>query len=130
MAQKIRIELIDDLDGSTAAETIKFGIDSTHYDIDLSEKNAAKLRTSLGSFVAAGRRTGGRQVARSTTKKTPGNTSAVRSWAQPTGTRCLIEAEFLWRCRKPTTRPANKPSSTTCPRSPEKGPRTHATPIP
>jgi hypothetical protein len=85
MAQKIRIELIDDLDGSTAAETIKFGIDSTHYDIDLSEKNAAKLRTSLGSFVAAGRRTGGRQVARSTTKKTPGNTSAVRSWAAANG---------------------------------------------
>ena len=85
MAQKIRIELLDDLDGSTAIETVKFGIDSTHYDIDLNEKNAARLRSTLGTFVAAGRRTGGRQMSRSTTKKTPGSTTGLRAWAAANG---------------------------------------------
>jgi len=85
MAKKISIELVDDLDGSVAAETIKFGLDNTHYDVDLSEKNAAEFRTTLGAFITAGRRTGGRQVARSTTKKTPGNTLAMRSWAAANG---------------------------------------------
>jgi len=90
MAQKTHIELIDDLDGSTATETIKFGLDSTHYDIDLNDKNAAKLRSALGAYTTAGRRTGGRRVARSTTKKTPGkasggNTAGVRSWAVANG---------------------------------------------
>lgn len=85
MAKKISVELVDDLDGSVATDTIKFGIDSAHYDIDLSEKNAVKLRTSLGAFVAAGRRTGGRQVSRSTTKKTPGSTTEVRAWAATNG---------------------------------------------
>jgi hypothetical protein len=85
MAKKISIELVDDLDGSVATETIRFGLDNTHYDVDLSEKNAAKLRSTLGAFVAAGRRTGGRQVARSTTKKTPGSTMGVRAWAAANG---------------------------------------------
>lgn len=89
MAQKISIELIDDLDGSIATETIKFGIDGVHYDIDLGSKNAGKLRSSLGSFVSAGRRTSGRRVSRSTTKKTPGGASGmpsgVRAWALSNG---------------------------------------------
>jgi len=85
MAKKISIELVDDLDGSLATETIKFGLDNTHYDVDLSDKNAARLRNTLASFVAAGRRTGGRQVARSTTKKTPGSTTGVRAWAAVNG---------------------------------------------
>ena len=85
MAKKITVELVDDLDGSLATETIKFGLDNTHYEADLSEKNAEKLRKALGAFIAAGRRTGGRQVARSTTKKTPGSTTAVRTWATANG---------------------------------------------
>lgn len=84
MAKKISVELVDDLDGSAATETIKFGIDNTHYDIDLSEKNAARLRKALVDFVAAGRRTGGRQKARAGSKST-GDTSAVRSWAAANG---------------------------------------------
>lgn len=84
MAKKISIELVDDLDGSVATETIKFGLDNTHYDVDLSEKNAAKLRKALVEFISAGRRTGGRQKSRAGSKSA-GNTSAVRSWAAANG---------------------------------------------
>ncbi len=37
MAQKVM--LIDDLDGSEGAETIKYSVDGQDYEIDLSEKN-------------------------------------------------------------------------------------------
>jgi hypothetical protein len=36
MAQKIHVELVDDIDGSPAAETVTFGLDGTEYQIDLS----------------------------------------------------------------------------------------------
>lgn len=36
MAQKVRIILEDDLDGGPADETIRFGLDGAHYEIDLS----------------------------------------------------------------------------------------------
>jgi hypothetical protein len=61
MAQKVLIQLVDDLDSSTVdnVETVRFGLDGVEYEIDLSEKNAARLRDSLVSFVAGSRRLGG-----------------------------------------------------------------------
>jgi Lsr2 len=47
MAQKLQTFLIDDLDGSDAEGTVRFGLDSTHYEIDLSTENAKELRTAL-----------------------------------------------------------------------------------
>ncbi|MCU1383896.1 MAG: Lsr2-like protein, partial [Acidobacteria bacterium] len=44
MAQKHIVQLIDDLDGGEAAETVTFSIDGTAYQIDLSTRNASKLR--------------------------------------------------------------------------------------
>ena len=38
---------------------VSFAIDGRAYEIDLSEDNAARLRDSLASFVAAGRKSGG-----------------------------------------------------------------------
>ena len=36
MAQRVNVVLVDDLDGSEAAETVNFGLDGANYEIDLS----------------------------------------------------------------------------------------------
>ena len=58
MARQVITTLIDDIDGSEATETVDFGIDGYAYTIDLSEKNADKLRTLLDPFIGAGTRVG------------------------------------------------------------------------
>jgi|tagenome__1003787_1003787.scaffolds.fasta_scaffold20729333_1 hypothetical protein len=53
MAQKVM--LIDDLDGSEGAETITYAVDGQEYEIDLSEKNAERFRSTLKEFIDASR---------------------------------------------------------------------------
>ena len=50
MAQRVKIILEDDLDGSPAEETVTFGLDGVTYEIDLSTDNAAKLRDELAQL--------------------------------------------------------------------------------
>jgi Lsr2 len=47
MAQKITVTLEDDLDGGPADQTVRFGLDSTKYEIDLSARNATAFRERL-----------------------------------------------------------------------------------
>ena len=62
MAKKVTVTLVDDFDGAGSAdETVEFGLDGVTYEIDLSSKNATKLRNDLKQWVAAGRRVGGRR---------------------------------------------------------------------
>ncbi len=49
MAKQIVTLLTDDIDGGEADRTIEFGLDGVNYTIDLSDKNAGKLRK--GSFL-------------------------------------------------------------------------------
>ena len=44
MAQKVEITVVDDLDGSPAAETVSFAFGGTSYEIDLSSRNAERFR--------------------------------------------------------------------------------------
>ena len=72
MAKKVTVTLVDDFDGAGAAdETVEFGLDGVTYEIDLSTKNAAKLRNDLKQWVAAGRRVGGRRRGRSGSGRRP-----------------------------------------------------------
>ena len=84
MAQKVNITLTDDLDGSTATETVSFGLDGTSYELDLNAKNAAALRKALATYQGAARRVGrsGSTPARRT-RRSAGevDASAVRAWA-------------------------------------------------
>ena len=84
MAQRTRIDLIDDIDGAVAHETVTFALDGIGYEIDLSEKNAAALRNAFAPFVAAGRKVSGarRRVAR---KGSDGEATAIRAWALAQG---------------------------------------------
>jgi hypothetical protein len=89
VAQKIQTVFIDDLDGGEAAGTVRFGLDGTEYEIDLSAEHARELREALARYVRAGRRAGGgaRRPARSG-RKPPASgldTTEVREWARAQG---------------------------------------------
>jgi Lsr2 len=56
MARETVTRLVDDLDGGVAHETVRFGLDGLTYEIDLSSKNAKKLRGELAPFIAHGSR--------------------------------------------------------------------------
>ena len=62
MARELIEKLTDDLEGGDATETVRFGLDGTSYEIDLSRRNAAGLRKVLDRYVKAGRRTAGRRT--------------------------------------------------------------------
>lgn len=84
MAQKVTVELVDDLDGNKAAETVSFALDGKAYEIDLNKKNAEKLRKTLAAYVNSGRRltASGRPY---TKRKVNGTTRHVRDWARQKG---------------------------------------------
>jgi len=54
VAKQIIHKLVDDLDGGDAEETVKFALDGIQYEIDLSEKNATKLRELFEPYLTAG----------------------------------------------------------------------------
>jgi Lsr2 len=84
VAQRVTVEMTDDIDGTEAAETIAFRIDGTAYEIDLSTKNAAKLRQAFGRYIDHARKaTGGRRSGRP--RRDPRFSSAVREWARQQG---------------------------------------------
>jgi hypothetical protein len=93
VARETFTKLIDDLDGSEAHETVKFGLDGHSYEIDLSTKNANKLRNSLAGYVESGTRVSSRtaNVGRSAGRARGGavaerdQNKAIRAWAQRKG---------------------------------------------
>jgi hypothetical protein len=48
---RIRVELIDDLDGTDASERVSFEIDGEKYEIDLSATNAEELRRAVRPYL-------------------------------------------------------------------------------
>ena len=86
--QRVITELVDDIDGTKAEETVSFAIDGIEYEIDLSKQNASNLRKGLDEYVSKGRRTGGR-AKRGPAKGRPGadkgDTGAIRDWARAHG---------------------------------------------
>jgi hypothetical protein len=91
MAKITQVHLIDDLDGSQASDTVSFSLDGRGYALDLSEKNAAKLRDALAPFVASARRNSGRRGSSGSPKMTQRpttdreRTTAIREWAREHG---------------------------------------------
>ena len=54
MASRVQVVLVDDIDGGDADVSIEFGLDGVDYEIDLSDENAAALRTALAPPVHPG----------------------------------------------------------------------------
>jgi hypothetical protein len=89
VAQKIQILFIDDLDGSEAESTIRFGLDGTKYEIDLNAGHAQALRDARARYVHAARRAGAgaRRPARGGRRASAGDVDSteVREWAKAQG---------------------------------------------
>ncbi|WP_433286808.1 histone-like nucleoid-structuring protein Lsr2 [Pseudonocardia sp. CA-142604] len=89
MARVTQVRLVDDLDGGVADSSVAFGLDGKNFEIDLSAKRAAELRSILAPYVGAARRAGGTTVRRQrgTVASSPrrGDTSAIREWAAAHG---------------------------------------------
>jgi len=89
VAQKVQTLFIDDIDGSAADGTVRFGLDGTDYEIDLNAEHAQALRDALTRYISAARRVGGaaRRPVRSG-RKAPANgvnTTEIREWAKAQG---------------------------------------------
>jgi len=78
--------LLDDFDGTPAAETVTFTIDGVTYEIDLSADNAAEWRETVAPWIAAARRVpqSRKPAARKPRRKGP-SPAAVRAWAAENG---------------------------------------------
>jgi len=93
VAQKTTVQLVDDIDGSVAAETVAFGLDGSSYEIDLSEEHSTALRDALAPYVGAARRTtagpgrrgGPRRASGSTSTSDRQRTAEIRAWARDQG---------------------------------------------
>jgi Lsr2 len=109
VAQKIQVLLIDDLDGSAADGTVRFGLDGTEYEIDLTAEHARALRDALSRYVQAARRAGGgaRRPARGRRRAAGGvDSTEVREWARAQGIevkdRGRVPAELVARFKAAT----------------------------
>ncbi|WP_432491677.1 histone-like nucleoid-structuring protein Lsr2 [Kineococcus auxinigenes] len=112
MAQRTTVVLTDDVDGGEASETVRFGLEGTHYEIDLNAENAQRLRRALSLYVEHGRRVGGRRSAPAAGSSSPRSGegtdavdgAAVRAWAKENGIevsdRGRIKAEVVERYKQ------------------------------
>lgn len=55
MAERIQVELVDDIDGSPAKHTVTFALDGVSYEIDLNDGHAKELRTVLDRYIGKAR---------------------------------------------------------------------------
>lgn len=94
MARREIVVLEDDLEGGKADETVKFALDGVQYEIDLSEKNAKKLRDAVATYVGRARKVtrggvvvGGRAAARARGSAAADReqNKAIRAWAKRKG---------------------------------------------
>jgi nucleoid-associated protein Lsr2 len=87
VAQKVQTLLIDDIDGSEAEGTVRFGLDRTSYEIDLNAAHAAELRGALARFIAAGRKVPGAGSRRAGRRAAASGIDATqaRQWARSQG---------------------------------------------
>jgi hypothetical protein len=103
VVQKTQVVLLDDIDGSDAAESVTFGLDGVTYEIDLTSKHAAELRAAFAPWVGHARRTGGRSVAGRVGGRRPtidrSQLQKIREWARGAGytvsDRGRISAEIM-----------------------------------
>jgi hypothetical protein len=93
VARQVIETLIDDIDGKAADETVRFGLDGVDYSIDLSGRNAGKLRSLFSAYQEAGTRLGRSGSSTPGARETIGErrgrgrdeNKAIREWAAKHG---------------------------------------------
>ena len=97
MAKQVQVQLIDDIDGSEAVESIAFAFRGAEYEIDLNQKHIGAFEKAVSKFIESARsaapakrgrsRSGASSTSGSRRKKgsSAAPTSDIRSWAQANG---------------------------------------------
>ena len=90
MVQRVITERFDDLDGSPAVETVRFGYAGREYEIDLNEEHASQLDEALATYVEHARRVDKAQPRRvrrdeGERQRRPEELRAIRQWAREQG---------------------------------------------
>jgi len=87
MAQQIQTLFIDDIDGSAADGTVRFGLDGTDFEIDLSTTHNAELHQVLATYVTHARKVGSpaRRSSRGRRSADGIDSHKVREWARAQG---------------------------------------------
>jgi hypothetical protein len=109
VTRKVRTLFVDDIDGSTAEGTVRFGLDGAEYEIDLNTRHAAALREALAQYIETARRSpagGGPGRNRRHPDGSGLNVTEVREWAKRQGIevedRRRIPAELVVRFKATT----------------------------
>ena len=91
MVQRVITERFDDLDGSPAVETVRFGYAGREYEIDLNEEHAHALDELLAPYIEHARRADGGSAPRRRARRAEGERRgatelrAIRQWAREQG---------------------------------------------
>lgn len=103
MATRTETFLVDDIDGSDASETVRFSLDGKTFELDLSDKNAEKLRSTFKTYTDAARKadfavnTSKRSAVSSSNSARRTDLAEIRDWASKNGfsvsTRGRISSE-------------------------------------
>ncbi len=101
MAQRTQVLYVDDIDGSDAEGTVRFGVGGTDYEIDLNKKHADQFAKAIAPYLAAARKAPSpRRTARAARGSRQGQ-SEVRAWARAQGIqisdRGRVSADVLAR---------------------------------
>jgi Lsr2 len=106
VAQKVQTLFIDDLDGSEAVGTVRFGLDGSEYEIDLNDRHTEDLRKLLAPYVDAARRSPGARKPGRGGRRASGaalSSTEVRDWAKSQGIevkdRGRVPAELIVKFR-------------------------------
>jgi hypothetical protein len=108
VAQKIQTLFVDDIDGSEAEGTVRFGLDGADYEIDLSVAHSEELHKALAPYAAHARKAGGtRRGARGGRRNASAiDTHKVREWAREQGIeikeRGRVSANIVEKYREAT----------------------------
>jgi hypothetical protein len=85
VAQRTQILYVDDMDGSEAESTVRFGLDGADYEIDLNNKHADQFAKAVGPYIDAARKvSAGRRPVRGA-RPARHDQSDVRAWARAQG---------------------------------------------
>ncbi len=85
MAQRTQILYVDDIDGSAAEGTVRFGLDGVDYEIDLNKKHSDQLAKAFRPYLDAARKVPASRRAARDSRPARHNQSAVRAWARSQG---------------------------------------------
>jgi hypothetical protein len=101
VAQRTQILYVDDIDGSEAEGTVRFGLDGVDYEIDLSKKHADQFAKAVRPYSEAARKVSSARRTVRGSRPARQNQSDVRAWARAQGLkvsdRGRIPADVLAR---------------------------------